>query len=292
MQLQGSYHFQASQDDVWDALLDPTILAQALPGGEALTQVGENQYQAVLNLRVGPVQGRFEGSIELSDIEPKSAYTMKVQGQGAPGFLNGSGRLKLAPVESGGVELTYQGEVQVGGKIAGLSQRLVESTARSVIKQGLAALDAQILLRKAPKELVTPPPAPLTAQRESKEMVAEGGPVFPPEGDPTAQTWKPIASPSPRPLESRGTMTRPSAVPGSGATSENAGIAPQAASFTATATASFGDLKFARNVAADVVGDIAADYIPRRHHEKVLWAAIGAAGAFLFVALVRLVQKR
>lgn len=292
MQLQGSYHFQAGQDDLWDALLDPTILAQALPGGEALTQVGENQYQAVLNLRVGPVQGRFEGSIELSDIEPKSSYTMKVQGQGAPGFLNGTGKLQLAPVESGGVDLTYQGEVQVGGKIAGLSQRLVESTARSVIKQGLATLDAQILLQKAPKELVTPPPAPLTAQRESKEMVAEGGPVFPPEGDPTAQTWKPIASPSPRPLESRGNMARPAAVPGSAGSADNGGIAPQGASFTATATASFGDLKFARNVAADVVGDIAADYIPRRHHEKALWAAIGASGAFLFVALVRLVQKR
>ncbi len=262
--------------------------AQALPGGEALTQVGENQYQAILNLRVGPVQGRFEGSIELSDIQPKSAYTMTVQGQGAPGFLNGTGKLSLAAAETGGVDLAYQGEVQVGGKIAGLSQRLVESTARSVIKQGLAALDAQILLRRAPADLVTPPSAPLTAALEAKEMVAEGAPVFTTEVAPTAQTWKPIASPSPRPMESRGTMARPTAVPGS----ENATLAPQGASFTATASASFGDLKFARNVAADVASDIASDYIPKQHQEKALWAAIGAAGAFLFVALVRLVQKR
>jgi len=295
MKLQGTYTFTASQDDVWDALLDPSILAQALPGGEALQQVGENEYQAVLNMRVGPVQGRFEGGIELSDIQPKRAYRMNVSGQGAPGFVKGNGLLNLAAAADGGTELVYSGDVEIGGKIAGLSQRLVESTARSIIKQGLAALDAQIQLRNAPAELVTPPPVPLTAAQEAKEMVSEGAPVVPVEGEtaaPDALTpeWQPLATAEPRPLESRATTARPAPLP----RAEGAEAGQRGAVFTASATAKadFGDVSFAKNVVTDVITDIASDYIPRKHQEKVLWATIGAAAAFLFVALVRLVQKK
>lgn len=287
MKLQGSYHFTASHDDVWEALLDPTLLAKALPGGEALQQTGENEYHAVLNMRVGPVQGRFEGGIKLSNIQPKDSYQMEVHGQGAPGYVNGSGALSLAPADAG-TDLSYTGEVEVGGKIAGLSQRLVESTARSIIKQGLAALDAQIQLQNAPPELVAPSAAPLTAAQEAREMVSEGGPIVAPESDALDTEWQPLTRAEPRPLESRANASRPAPLPRpQGAESTGRG-----AVFTATATADFGDVSFARNVVTDVITDIASDYIPRRHQEKALWAAIGAAAAFLFVGLVRLTQKR
>src|SRR5215204_1039722 len=118
MRLDGTHLFAAPRDVVWDALMDPTVLAGALPGGEQLEQVGENQYRAVMNVKVGPVQGRFEGKILLDDIVAPERYTMKVDGQGAPGFVAGEGLLELLEPGGGGTLLRYGGDVSVGRRIA------------------------------------------------------------------------------------------------------------------------------------------------------------------------------
>lgn len=144
MRLEGTYTFNAPRSDVWDALMDPSVLATALPGGEQMEQVGDNDYRASMNVKIGPVQGRFDGKISLADIVPLQQYTMKVDGQGAPGFVSGEGTLFLEDNDDGGTLLRYGGEVQVGGRIAGVGQRLIESTARSLTRQGLAALDASL----------------------------------------------------------------------------------------------------------------------------------------------------
>ena len=144
MRLEGTYTFDAPRSDVWAALMDPSVLATALPGGEQMEQVGENDYRASMNVKIGPVQGRFDGKISLADIVPLQQYTMKVDGQGAPGFVSGEGTLFLEDNDGGGTLLRYGGDVQVGGRIAGVGQRLIESTARSLTRQGLAALDASL----------------------------------------------------------------------------------------------------------------------------------------------------
>src|SRR3954454_21979075 len=118
MRLDGTHLFAAPREVVWDALMDPTALAGALPGGEQLDRVGENQYRAGMNVKVGPVQGRFEGKILLEDIVDKELYTMKVDGQGAPGFVAGEGLLELQEAEGGHTVLRYSGDVTVGGRIA------------------------------------------------------------------------------------------------------------------------------------------------------------------------------
>ena len=159
MQLQGSHTFQAPKQVVWDALMDPTILATALPGGEALEKTGENEYKAAMKVRVGPVQGKFDGGIELTDINELESYKMKVNGQGTPGFVNGEGNVRLEETD-GGTIMHYSGDVQVGGKIAGVGQRLIDSTAKSMIRQGLTALDAQIQILAA--ERTASEPAPTT----------------------------------------------------------------------------------------------------------------------------------
>ena len=150
MRMDGTYTFSAPRAAVWEALMDPAVLAGALPGGEQLERVGENDYQAAMNVKVGPVQGRFVGKITLTDITPLQQYTMKVDGQGAPGYVAGEGTLNFEDVE-GGTLLRYGGDVQVGGRIAGVGQRLVESTARSMTRQGLTALDQMIQARIAPQ---------------------------------------------------------------------------------------------------------------------------------------------
>lgn len=157
MRLEGTYTFPAPRAAVWDALMDPAVLAGALPGGEALERVGENDYRAVMAVKVGPVQGKFEGKIVLADVVAPERYTMKVDGQGAPGFVAGEGTLELVEA-NGGTLLRYGGDLQVGGRIANVGQRLIESTAKSVTRQGLTALDQTIQARISPP-VTLPPPA-------------------------------------------------------------------------------------------------------------------------------------
>src|SRR3954452_22415254 len=113
MEIQGTHQFKAPIASVWDALMDPVILAKALPGGDALERVDENDYKAAMNVRVGPVQGRFESKVTLTDVIDHQSYRMKVSGSGAPGFLNGEGRLAFSENPEGTL-ITYSGDVQIG----------------------------------------------------------------------------------------------------------------------------------------------------------------------------------
>ena len=152
MNIEGSYTFtDAPREIVWETLMDPDALATALPGGEKLHRLSDNEYEAALNVRVGPVQGNFDGQIEITDVEPPRTYHMSVNGQGGPGFVNGGGNVKLEQMDEDTL-MTYAGEVQVGGRIAGVGQRLIESTARSIIRQGLETLDQQVQARVAAQE--------------------------------------------------------------------------------------------------------------------------------------------
>lgn len=268
MQLEGNYAFRAPVEAVWDALMDPGVLAQALPGGEQMVQVGENEYQAVMNVRVGPVQGRFEGRIELSDIVAPEHYRMKVSGQGAPGFVSGEGTLQLAPDGAAGATLTYAGDVQIGGKIAGISQRLVESSAKSLTRQGLQALDKQIQARLLgePASLTSPLASPPPETRLPEPQEAGSAP------------WQPIRTASraaPEPV-----------VAGSSPAAHRDGPAPRLAAPSVSAAGVMA------TTMKDVARDLASDYVPPAQQDKALWAAIGALGMLLFVVLVRLVQKR
>jgi hypothetical protein len=151
MRIEGTYTFDAPRDVVWQALMDPDVLAKALPGGQKLEQVGENRYEAALDVRVGPVQGRFDGEIEISDIQEPESYHMSVNGQGSAGFLNGEGDVVLSDVDEGTL-MTYSGDAQVGGRIASVGQRLIDSTAKSLTRQGLESLDRQIEARQKSAE--------------------------------------------------------------------------------------------------------------------------------------------
>ena len=157
MELQGTHQFRAPLPVVWDALLDPIILSSALPGGDQLERIGDNDYKAAMNVKVGPVQGRFEGKVTLSEIVPHQGYRMKVSGTGGPGFVNGEGTLSLAE-NAEGTLLTYAGDVQVGGRIASVGQRLIDSTAKSIIRQGLKTLDEQMVQGALPPAPSTPEP--------------------------------------------------------------------------------------------------------------------------------------
>jgi hypothetical protein len=146
MKLEGSYTFEAPRDIVWQALLDPEVLARVMPGCERLEQIGPNEYKGSLKIRVGPVQGQFEGLVNLFDINPPNSYRMQVDGKGAPGFVKGAGEVSLE--DQGATTLMYYaGEAQVGGRIASVGQRLLDSSAKAITRQSLDALHDQIKVR-------------------------------------------------------------------------------------------------------------------------------------------------
>lgn len=146
MKLDGSYTFDAPRDVVWAALLDPDILARVMPGCEKLEQIGENEYKGLIKIKVGPVQGTFEGVVTLSDINPPGQYRMLVDGRGAPGFMRGEGHVTLEP-QGDSTVMHYAGEAQVGGRIASVGQRLLDSSAKALTRQSLDGLNKQIQAR-------------------------------------------------------------------------------------------------------------------------------------------------
>ncbi len=143
MKVEGSHEFAAPRDVVWPMLLDPVVLAQILPDCERLEQVGENQYEGAMKIKIGPVQGTFDGTIALSDLQEPESATIAVTGQGAPGFVNGTGHMRLEENGDGSI-LRYEGDAQIGGRLAAVGQRLLDASTRAIIRTGLDGLDGLV----------------------------------------------------------------------------------------------------------------------------------------------------
>jgi len=148
MKVAGEYRFDAPPEEVWEALLDPEVLAAIMPGCKKLEMTGDNQYQGILDMKVGPVQGQFQGKVNLEDLEPPNGYNLKLDGQGAPGFVKATAQVGLA-AEGAGTMMSYAGDAQVGGRIASVGQRLLDSSSKAIIKQSLEGLNAQVAARAA-----------------------------------------------------------------------------------------------------------------------------------------------
>jgi uncharacterized protein len=148
MKIGGEYTFDGPQDLVWAMLLDPVVLAQVLPGAEKLDRTGENEYEGALKMKIGPIQGDFNGKVRLEDLDAPNGYTMQVDGRGAAGFVKATGHLKLSP-DGERTHVVYDGDAQVGGKLAAVGQRLIESSARAIIAQSLDGLNAVVKAKVA-----------------------------------------------------------------------------------------------------------------------------------------------
>ncbi len=151
MKIEGEYLFNGPREDVWEIIRDPEVLATALPGTKSLDKVGENEYQGEMNVRVGPVAGLFSGRLVVSNEIPPESLTLTVEGRGAPGFLNGAGNVFLSDQGDGTTLMKYDGDVQIGGKLASVGQRLLDTASKSIIRQGLEALNLALQARVAAK---------------------------------------------------------------------------------------------------------------------------------------------
>jgi carbon monoxide dehydrogenase subunit G len=144
MKIEGEYTFTGPRERVWEVVRDPDMLASALPGTKSLVLVGENEYEGEIQVRIGPVAGTFGGNVTLSNEVELESLTLTVEGKGKVGFLKGSGDILLSDQGENETLMKYIGEVQIGGRVASVGQRLFDTVSKSMIKQGLEKLNESL----------------------------------------------------------------------------------------------------------------------------------------------------
>ena len=139
-----SYTFDAPPDRVWQLLMDTKALAACIPGCERLDPDPDtpNRYVVKLSIKLAAVMGTYDGSVQLVDIQPGRSYGMIVEGRGRPGFVAGKAAIGLAP-EGTGTRLDVTGELQAGGAIARVGQRLIGSAANLMMDRFFACVKGQ-----------------------------------------------------------------------------------------------------------------------------------------------------
>jgi carbon monoxide dehydrogenase subunit G len=143
MKLNGTQTFPAPRQKVWEFLVDPQRLARCLPGCEKLGIVGDNEFSGVINVGVAAVKGMYNGKVKLDEMQPPSHYKMLLDGKGKQGFFKGTGTIDLVE-QDGQTVLTYSGDVQIGGPLASVGQRMIDGAAKMIIGQFFAAMEAEV----------------------------------------------------------------------------------------------------------------------------------------------------
>jgi carbon monoxide dehydrogenase subunit G len=142
MKLEGTHQIHASRERVYQSLIDPEVLQRCIPGCERLEKTGGDTFAATIRVGVGSIKGIFNGNVRLEDMRAPEHYRIVVDGKGAPGFMKGSGDLDLQE-QDGSTIIKYVGEIQVGGTIAGVGQRMLQGTAKMMAAQFFTALEVE-----------------------------------------------------------------------------------------------------------------------------------------------------
>jgi len=139
LKISGSYTLPFARARVYQLLQDPQVLAQCMPGTDHLAKIGPDEYEMKMKMVISAVQGLFAGKIRVADQKPPEQFRLLVEGSGKVGFLKGEGVLTLVQLDASpsdtSTEVRYEGDVQVGGVIAGVGQRLLDTTAKLVIRK-------------------------------------------------------------------------------------------------------------------------------------------------------------
>ena len=195
MDMTGDYLIQAPRRRVWDALIDPDVLKQCIPGCETVEQTSETTFSAKVTAKVGPVKAKFSGNVTLSDMNPPESYTISGEGKGgAAGFAKGGARVHLAE-EGDGTRLRYTVEANVGGKLAQLGARLIQGTARKMADDFFGRFSQVVAGVEAPPTTVAGAPA----EPEPAPQPPEPAPEPPPDPAPAQSAPPPAAEVPPTP---------------------------------------------------------------------------------------------
>jgi carbon monoxide dehydrogenase subunit G len=143
MKIEGTYQIHAPRDRVFSAIIDPEVLQKCIPGCELLEKTGVDEYAATMKAGVGSVKGTFKGDVHLRGMRPPDHYELSVSGKGGPGFVKGTAIFELEEVDASTM-INYSGEMQVGGIIAGVGQRMIEAAAKMMAGKFFAGLEREL----------------------------------------------------------------------------------------------------------------------------------------------------
>jgi carbon monoxide dehydrogenase subunit G len=143
MIVEGQVIFDAPRETVWNLLLDPEALRAAIPGCESMAESGPDQYDAALKLGIAAIKGNYTAQVRVAEKRPPESYRLSISGSGGPGFVNVDGRLDLAP-QDGKTAVDYRFDVQVGGMIAAVGQRMLGGVAKMMMGEFFKGLQKQL----------------------------------------------------------------------------------------------------------------------------------------------------
>ncbi len=143
MRIEGTQELHAPRERVYAALIDPKILQRCIPGCESLEKTAADTYAATLKAGVGAIKGTFKGEVRLEDMRPPEHYRIVVEGKGGVGFAKGAADFDLEEL-NGATLIKYSGELQIGGTIAGVGQRMIQGAARMMASRFFAALESEV----------------------------------------------------------------------------------------------------------------------------------------------------
>lgn len=133
MQMTGEQRIAAPRQKVWEALNDPAVLAQCIPGCQSLERDGADRFVAVAEVKIGPIGARFKGNVQLSDLDAPNGYTITGSGSGGiAGSARGGARVRLSDATGGGTLVSYEVEADVGGRMAQLGGPIIDATAKNL----------------------------------------------------------------------------------------------------------------------------------------------------------------
>lgn len=147
MKIEGEYTFNGPRPIVWSVLRDVNILATCIPGETTLKPINEQEYEGTIKLKIGPVSGVFAGKLTVADEIPPESCTLIIEGKGGAGFAKGTGYIKLDETPENKTVLHYTGELGIGGKLASVGQRMIDSVAKSMIKGAFEKLEKEVANR-------------------------------------------------------------------------------------------------------------------------------------------------
>ena len=143
MDISGTYTFNAPPERVWNLLMDPAVLSSCIPGCERFEPTGDDRYTVTLTVGIAAITGTYSGSVHLVDQMPPTSYRLVVEGQGKPGFVKGSSAVVLK-ADGDATEVTVTADVQTGGMIARVGQRLIGGVAKMMMDRFFGCLQAKI----------------------------------------------------------------------------------------------------------------------------------------------------
>jgi len=219
MDLAGEYRIPASREAVWDALNDPEILKDCIPGCKSLEKGENGELAATVVSKIGPVKATFKGEVRLENLNPPESYSIVGEGKGGvAGFAKGGADVKLTE-DGDGTVLAYEAKAQVGGKLAQLGSRLIDSTAKKMADDFFGAFSERVgggAAAEAAPEAAAEPEAPAAEEAKAADAVVEpaASEASPePAAAPAPSTPAAAAPAASKPAPAKPPATQPNAEP-------------------------------------------------------------------------------